>query len=191
MSGLKKMVDLHDQRYGDSPSPPGIFSATGQWAIAQLQALLSFVSIAAAVLWQSCRMMTWRRSVRAEFFHQCHQVGTKALPFLSLTALITGLGVVFETLYWLRIFGQSELAGSLLVVVLVREIAPLLVALIVIGRSISVIIIELGIMQADGQVGMLDAQGIDKIGLDNLDRGQEPRTPCHLFAYRQTMFHSD
>jgi phospholipid/cholesterol/gamma-HCH transport system permease protein len=161
MIGLKKMVDSNDQFYSDRPSSPGIFSATGQWTIAELQAFLSFASIAAAVLWQSCRVLTWRRTVRAEFFHQCHQVGTKALPFLSLTALITGLGVVFETLYWLRIFGQSELAGSLLVVVLVREIAPLLVALIVIGRSISVIIIELGIMQADGQVRMLDAQGID------------------------------
>ena len=161
MIGLKKMVDSHDQLYGERHSSPGIFSATGQWTIARLQAFMSFVSIAGAVMWQSCRMLTWRRTVRAEFLHQCHLVGTKALPFLTLTAMITGLGVVFETLYWLRVFGQSELAGSLLVVVLVREIAPLLVALIVIGRSISVIIIELGIMQADGQVRMLDAQGID------------------------------
>ena len=120
-----------------------------------------FWSIAAAALWQSCRLLTWRRTVRAEFLHQCHQVGTRALPFITLTALIAGLGIVFETIYWLKVFGQSGFAGSLLVMVLVREIAPLLVALIVIGRSVSVIMIELGIMQAEGQIRMLDAQGID------------------------------
>ena len=161
MSDTKRMADFHDQLYADHTQSMGIFGVTGQWTITQLRALLVFVSIAAAVLWQSCRLLTWRRTVRAEFFHQCHRVGTKALPFLTLTALIAGLGVVFETLYWLRVFGQSELAGSLLVLVLVREIAPLLVALIVIGRSVSVIIIELGIMQAGGQIRMLDAQGID------------------------------
>ncbi|MDX2498940.1 MAG: ABC transporter permease [Deltaproteobacteria bacterium] len=161
MSSVKKFVDHHDQPYGDSPPLTGIFSVTGQWAIDRLQALIAFFSIAVAVIWQSCRLMTWRRTVRAEFFHQCHLVGTRALPFIILTALIAGLGIVFETIYWLKVFGQSEFAGSLLVVVLVREVSPLLVALIVIGRSTSVIIIELGFMRAIGQIRMLDAQGID------------------------------
>jgi len=161
MNTAPKPAVYHDQPNDDRPGSAGVVAVTGQWTINQLQSLIVFFSISAAVLWQSCRLLTWRRTVRAEFFHQCHQVGTRALPFLMITALIVGLGVVFETLYWLKVFGQSELAGSLLVVVLVREIAPLLVALIIIGRSVSVIMIELGIMQADGQIRMLDAQGID------------------------------
>lgn len=161
MSTAKKLVGYHAQPYSDSHGLPGIVGLTGQWTIARLQGFLAFVSIAVAVLWQSCRLLTWRRTVRTEFFHQCHQVGTRAFSFIILTALISGLGIVFETLYWLKVFGQSEFAGNLLVVVLVREIAPLLVALIVIGRSASVIIIELGVMQAHGQIRMLDAQGVD------------------------------
>jgi len=161
MSSIQKPAGTYDQPHHGRASSPGVVAATGQWTIYQFQELIAFISIAGATLWQSCRLLTWRRTVRSEFFHQCHQVGTRALPFIMLTALITGMGVVFETLYWLKVFGQSEFAGSLLVVVLVREIAPLLVALIVIGRSVSVIMIELGIMQADGQIRMLDAQGID------------------------------
>ena len=161
MNTVQKPAVTHHQPNDDRPGSPGVVDVTGQWTISQLHSLITFCSVSAAVLWQSCRLLTWRRTVRAEFFHQCHQVGTRALPFIMLTALIVGLGVVFETLYWLKVFGQSEFAGSLLVVVLVREIAPLLVALIVIGRSVSVIMIELGIMQADGQIRMLDAQGID------------------------------
>jgi phospholipid/cholesterol/gamma-HCH transport system permease protein len=161
MSTIQRPADFYDHSPDGGTSSPGLIAATGQWTIRRLHGLVVFISIAGAVFWQSCRLLTWRRTVRAEFLHQCHQVGSRALPFIVLTALIIGLGVVFETLYWLRIFGQSEFAGSLLVIVLVREIAPLLVALIVIGRSVSVFMIELGIMQADGQIRMLDAQGID------------------------------
>jgi len=158
MSAFQEPAVYHDQPHQDRPAAVAV---TGQWTINQLRKFVAFISIAAAALWQSCRLLTWRRTVRAEFLHQCHQVGTRALPFITLTALIAGLGIVFETIYWLKVFGQSGFAGSLLVMVLVREIAPLLVALIVIGRSVSVIMIELGIMQAGGQIRMLDAQGID------------------------------
>jgi len=161
MSVVQKRAAYPDQPHGGRATLSGALAATGRWTIILLHRLIAFISIAAAVLWQSCRLLTWRRTVRAEFIHQCHQVGTRALPFIILTALIAGLGIVYETLYWLKVFGQSDFAGTLLVVVLIREIAPLLVALIVIGRSVSVIMIELGHMQADGQIRMLDAQGID------------------------------
>ncbi len=161
MSAFQEPAVYRDQPHQGRPASPGVVAATGQWTINQLRKLTAFIGIAAAALWQSCRLLTWRRTVRDEFFRQCHQVGTRALPFITLTALIAGLGIVFETLYWLKMFGQSQFAGSLLVTVLVREIAPLLVALIVIGRSVSVIMIELGMMQAGGQIRMLDAQGID------------------------------
>jgi len=161
MNAVQKTDVYQAQPHSGSPTSQGMVADTGQWTIHQLHRLTAFISIAAAALWQGCRLLTWRRTVRTEFFHQCHQVGTRALSFIVLTALIAGLGIVSETLYWLKVFGQSEFAGSLLVVVLIREIAPLLVALIVIGRSVSVIMIELGIMQADGQIHMLDAQGID------------------------------
>jgi phospholipid/cholesterol/gamma-HCH transport system permease protein len=57
--------------------------------------------------------------------------------------------------------GQEEYIGTFIVLVLVREIVPILVALILIGRSGSAIVAELGTMQISGQVRMLDAQGID------------------------------
>jgi len=144
-----------------SQAPAGMLVATGRWTIASVQGFVGLINIAVAVLRQSCRPLTWRRTVRVEFLHQCHLAGTRALPFIMLTGILVGLAIVFETLYWLKVFGQTESAGSLLVLVLVREIAPLVVAGIVIGRSVSVFLLELGNMQANGQVRMLDAQGID------------------------------
>jgi phospholipid/cholesterol/gamma-HCH transport system permease protein len=99
--------------------------------------------------------------VRAELLEQCLQVGLRALPFIVVTGSLVGFGLVYQAIYWLGFIGQSEFTGPILVIVLVREVAPLFVALIVIGRSGSVIIVELGNMRIDGQIRMLDAQGID------------------------------
>ncbi len=139
----------------------GFASAVGQWIIAQILGLMQFAGIAAAVVRQGMRPLTWRRTVRAEFMEQCHQIGIQALPFILITGSIVGLGIVYQAIYWLRLFGQTEFTGPILVLILLREIAPLFVALIVIGRSGSVILMELGNMRIQGQLRMLDAQGID------------------------------
>ncbi len=138
-----------------------MLESVGKETIAFLPRLMEFVSTAVAVFWQSVRPLTWRRSVRAELLRQCHHTGTRALPFITVTAVFIGLAMVYQALHWLRVFGQSELVGKVLVLILVREISPLLVSLIIIGRSGPVILAQLGTMQAEGQVHMLDSQGID------------------------------
>jgi phospholipid/cholesterol/gamma-HCH transport system permease protein len=139
----------------------GFAASVGQWAIDQVRGLIQFSGIAVAVLRQSLRPLTWRRTVRPELFEQCHQVGIRALPFILITGSLVGFGIVYQAIYWLDLFGQTEYTAPILVTVLVREVAPLFVTLIVIGRSGAVILVELGNMRIDGQVRMLDAQGID------------------------------
>ena len=133
----------------------------GIWTIRLWQSPVRFLADAVAVIWQICRPVTWRRTVRAAFMRQCHEIGTRALPFILVSGLFIGFGMVAQALYWLDLFGGTWLFGGLLSLVLVREVAPVLVGLIVVGRSGSAIIVELGIMQAGGRVHMLDAQGID------------------------------
>ncbi len=136
-------------------------AAIGSWTLGFLRRLILFLSDAVAVIWQSCRPTTWRRPVRSEFMRQCYQVGARALSFIAVSGVFVGFGIVAQALHWLEIFGGTALFGGLLSVVLVREIAPVLVGLIVIGRSGSVILVELTTMKAEGQIHALDAQGVD------------------------------
>jgi phospholipid/cholesterol/gamma-HCH transport system permease protein len=133
----------------------------GLWAIDLWRQPVHFLSDALAVIWQCCRPITWRRPIRREFMRQCYQMGTRALPFIAVSGIFVGFGIVAQALLWLEVFGGTALLGGFLSVVLVREIAPVLVGLIVIGRSGSMILVELGTMKAEGQVHMLDAQGVD------------------------------
>ena len=133
----------------------------GLLAIGLWQGPVRFISDAVAVIWQSCRPITWRRSIRNEFMRQCYQVGAQALPFILVGGIFVGFGLVAQAFHWLKVFGSTALFGGVITTVLVREIAPVLVGLIVVGRSGSTLLVELGTMKTEGQVQMLDAQGID------------------------------
>jgi phospholipid/cholesterol/gamma-HCH transport system permease protein len=161
MSESQVPVVNHDSQTAVKVRSGGVTAIVGQWAIYQVRGLIQFTGIAVAVFRQSLRPLTWRRTVRAELLEQCHQVGMRALPFILITGSLVGFGVVYQAIYWLGLFGQTEYNAPVLVTVLVREVAPLFVALTVIARSGSVILVELGNMRIDGQVRMLDAQGVD------------------------------
>jgi phospholipid/cholesterol/gamma-HCH transport system permease protein len=137
---------------------PGLL---GAWLIATGRRVIVASSLAVAVLVQACRPATWRRTVRAELVRNCVQVALYGLPSIVITGLLVGLAMVNQVLYWLRLAGQEGLIGQFLVLGLVRGIAPVLVGMIVIGRSGSTMMVELGAMRASGQVHLLDAQGID------------------------------
>jgi phospholipid/cholesterol/gamma-HCH transport system permease protein len=141
--------------------PRRLLAAIGKWTIGLWHWPVEFISDAVAVIQQSCRLVTWRHSIRTEFMRQCYQVGARALPFILVSGIFVGFGIVAQSLHWLKVFGSTALYGGFLSAVLVREIAPVLVGLIVIGRSGSTLLVELGTMKTEGQVDMLDAQGID------------------------------
>jgi len=122
------------------------------------------ISVGLTALWRMLWLRTWRPTVRQEFVRHCWQVGIKALPTTLLTAAIVGVALVFQIFYWRSDFGDVLGAlnlNTLVLLTLVREIAPLLVGLIIIGRSATVMIVELVELRTGGQIHMLDAQGID------------------------------
>jgi phospholipid/cholesterol/gamma-HCH transport system permease protein len=133
----------------------------GAWVLAMWNRVSGLSSLGVAVIWHGCKPLTWRRTVQAECWRHGAQVMLQGLMPIVITGFLVGIGMVFQVLYWLQLVGQEDVIGDFLVLVLVREIAPILVALIVIGRSGAVMITELGVMRAGGQAHLLDAQGLD------------------------------
>jgi phospholipid/cholesterol/gamma-HCH transport system permease protein len=125
----------------------------------------AFVLQLAALLWgvlrEGARPATWRRTIRSEFRTILTRTVAGSLGTIAVTALIIGLGLVFEALYWLRTAGQESETGRILVLVLVREITPLLVGIVLLGRGGTVAVAELGMLTAGGEIGILHAEGID------------------------------
>jgi len=133
----------------------------GRTAHAHARFVLFLASLAVGVMRDAMRPAAWRRTVRSEFRRALGQAVGGGLSTALVTAALIGLIMVSQALYWLGEAGQRELIGPVLVIVLVREVTPLLVGVIVLGRSGIVVLSEIGELQIGGQVRTLAAQGLD------------------------------
>ena len=122
---------------------------------------LASVMLAVAVL--TIRPRRWRRTIRQVFTRQLLYTGVNTIASVGLVAFLVGILVVMEAYLWLGKVGQSGWLGPLLVVVVVRVLAPLLTNLVMIIRNGSQITVELANMTLTGKVRMLDVQGIDPL----------------------------
>jgi phospholipid/cholesterol/gamma-HCH transport system permease protein len=95
---------------------------------------------------------------------QLTRAGTALLPMFIFVALALGFLVVGQTVSALANVGATqEYLGSTMVIVVVRELGPLLTAALVLARVGTANVIELGTIRALGEVEALEALGIDPV----------------------------
>jgi phospholipid/cholesterol/gamma-HCH transport system permease protein len=140
-----------------------LLRAIGEPVLHAVHAMLLALGVAFEVVRQACRPINWRHSVRAEFHRALKLAGPATLPTILVTASVVGLAMVYQALYWLQIAGEITKVGRVLVLVLARDLAPVLVGLIILGRCGTVALVELGAMLRNGQVRRLEAMGIDPL----------------------------
>jgi phospholipid/cholesterol/gamma-HCH transport system permease protein len=133
--------------------------------------MLQLAALSWGVVREAVRPSAWRRTVRAEFRRVLRQIVGGGLTATLFTAALVGLVMVSQALYWLGDAGEEGLVGPILVTVLVREVTPLLIGLILLGRSGVVVVAELGTLQLGGQSRVFSGQGLDMFALLVLPRG--------------------
>lgn len=94
-----------------------------------------------------------------EFIRQCFWVGYKSLPLVGITAFIMGLVLTIQSRPTLVEFGAEALLPSMVAVSLVREISPVISALICAGKIGSGIGAELGSMRVTEQIDAMEVSG--------------------------------
>lgn len=140
-----------------------LLNSIGGTAIRAYGRVRYLMAVVGAVLVQGMRLDSWRRTTRSVLARQIVFTGTDALGFVVLVALLSGVSIVVQAQVWMGRLGQLELLGPLLVTVVVREVGPLLVNFIVIGRSATATAAELAGMRVRHEVAVLDAQGVDPL----------------------------
>ena len=93
-----------------------------------------------------------------------YEQGFRCLPVILIVGLFTGLVLGLQGYYVLNRFGSEGLLGALVSLSLVREMAPVLAALMLVGQAGSALAAELGIQRNSEQIVALDTMGIDSRG---------------------------
>jgi phospholipid/cholesterol/gamma-HCH transport system permease protein len=107
------------------------------------------------------RARFWTRESLSLLSHQIMAIAVEPLGFVCAVAIFVGISVVVQLSYWAGAAGQSQLLGPMLVAVVVRELAPLLVNLIVIIRSGGAMTTELGVLKINQDSRTIDTETND------------------------------
>jgi phospholipid/cholesterol/gamma-HCH transport system permease protein len=92
---------------------------------------------------------------------QIHFIGVRSVFVIVFTGAFTGMVLALQGYYTLRQFGSEGLLGSAVALSLIRELGPVITALMVIGRAGSAICAEIGIMRNSEQIDALECMAID------------------------------
>ncbi|WP_179957417.1 MlaE family ABC transporter permease [Exilibacterium tricleocarpae] len=115
-----------------------------------------------AIFFVTClsRLVYWPFPV-AEVIKQMHFIGARSLPVIAVAGLFTGMVVALQFYDALIRFGSVDLLGSVVALSLIRELGPVMAALMVIARAGSATCSEIAIMRNEQQFDALDCMAID------------------------------
>jgi phospholipid/cholesterol/gamma-HCH transport system permease protein len=126
-----------------------------------IQGLGAFALITLGVLLRKSRAA--RRVVHPLMFYEVSRGGLRLLPMFLFLSMALGLVVIGQTVSWLTRVGAINYLGTIMVIVVVRELGPLLTAILVLARIGTANVVELGTARAMGEVEALEALGIDPV----------------------------
>lgn len=96
-----------------------------------------------------------------EFLRQCYIIGYKSLPLVAITGFIMGLVLTLQSRPTLAEFGAESWLPGMVALSLIREIAPVITALICAGKIASGIGAELGSMKVTEQIDAMEVSAIN------------------------------
>ncbi len=96
-----------------------------------------------------------------DFLQQCELVGANAVPIVALISILLGVILAFQSAIPMRQFGAELYVANLLGLSLVRELGPLITAILLAGRTGAAFAAEIGTMKVNEEVNALVTFGFD------------------------------
>jgi phospholipid/cholesterol/gamma-HCH transport system permease protein len=141
-----------------------VVEETGQAArrlVSDARDQVSFLGSVAANLPAS--LLNRKRMRWPETFHVFELAGANAVPIVSLVSLLLGFIIAFESAQRLAEFGAQIYVANTITIVMIREMGPLMTAILLAGRSASAFAAEIGTMKVNEELNALATLGLDPV----------------------------
>ncbi len=94
---------------------------------------------------------------------QIHFLGNYSLAIIAVSGLFVGFVFGLQGYYTLQRYGSSEALGLLVTLSLVRELGPVVTALLFAGRAGTSLTAEIGLMKAGEQISVMEMMAVDPV----------------------------
>lgn len=158
------LAQIPEPQVETTPKSTFFLERWGDGMFRVFEAFVAFMQLCADTLyWVLIAPLRRRFPPSGSISTQAIQMGLDAGPIVMLVGFLMGLIMAFQAAYQLRQFGANIFVANLVGVSMVRELGPLMTAIIVAGRSGSAIAAELGTMTVGEEIDALKTMGIDPI----------------------------
>ncbi|WP_177193504.1 MlaE family ABC transporter permease [Thermodesulforhabdus norvegica] len=107
-------------------------------------------------------LLTLRTKFRfGEWLYQLEHTGARAMPIVGLMSFLIGLVTAFQAAVQLRQFGANIFVADLVALAMARELAPLITAILMVGRTTSAFTAEIGTMKVNEELDALKVLNIN------------------------------
>jgi phospholipid/cholesterol/gamma-HCH transport system permease protein len=143
----------------------GIFAGTGVAVLNHLRDIRDQVSFLGKVASAVTGMVTGSGGALrwSDVLRSAENIGADSVPLIALTSALVGFVVALDAGDALQPFGAQTLTPKFVTTALAKELAPLLTAVVVIGRTTSAFAAELGSMRMNEETDALEVMGLDPV----------------------------
>ncbi|MBU1341423.1 MAG: MlaE family lipid ABC transporter permease subunit [Proteobacteria bacterium] len=155
-----KQKNLFQQR----PPKLSFVEHKGQSLSTVLSETKEFIIYTGEITWALIQSLKHPKGIRwADTFLIAERSGVDALPIVALISFIVGLVMAFQAAIPMRMFGAELYVANLIGISMVRELGPLMTAIVLAGRSASAFAAEIGTMRINEEIDALTVMGLDPI----------------------------
>jgi phospholipid/cholesterol/gamma-HCH transport system permease protein len=160
---LAEKTDI-DSDFKKPGPPPSFVEQTGKniWDI--FFDARVFISFIGEITWAMITSLKNPGRIRwAETLVIAERAGVNALPIIALISFIVGLVMAFQAAIPMKMFGAEIYVANLIGIATVRELGPLMTAIVLAGRSASAFAAEIGTMKINEELDALTVMGMDPV----------------------------
>jgi phospholipid/cholesterol/gamma-HCH transport system permease protein len=157
-------ADLVEIETESSRRPPNAFEEIGRLTVQLARDLYNLICFAGELSVALIHAAAHPRRVRwRDVLQNAEAAGVNGLPIVALIAFIMGLIMAFQAAIPLRQFGADIFVANLVALATLRELGPLMTAVLLAGRSGSAFAAELGTMKVREEIDALKTMGLDPV----------------------------
>jgi phospholipid/cholesterol/gamma-HCH transport system permease protein len=164
------LAGISSLRFSDKATSPaamrpmGLFETVGSALISARDAAESGLSMLAEILyWASFGMLVKRDTKKGALEEQMFAMGYKALGIVALLSFLIGVVLALQAALQLAHFGAGIFLAPMITISMIKELGPLLTAIILTGRSGSAITAEIATMVVGEEIDALRTMGINPL----------------------------
>ncbi len=146
------------------PPRPGLLATLGRQIVEGFDELFGFLAFTGEAFLQLVRVLPRPHRIRwRALFADLEEAGARALGIVGLLSFLMGVVIAYQAAVQLRLYGANLYVADLVALSMVRELGPLLAAIIIAGRTGSAYAAQIGTMKVNEEIDALRALGVSPL----------------------------